>query len=258
MPMKVQNRPSLALAIVAALWVAAPVLGGVIDADTIRFRGGGCVGLVEHGQNQASCENVNVLFTDTVISINKDFSRSETHEEEDEGTGGLGGPPEGSGHGGEEPHDELFSRLSPIHVFFDVTNGMDVTLYSFDEWITNSSGQPWEGFLFRLRGEGAESDLVEFVLGSPGPSSDFLPDLEAGSKKLQWSGAPIADQQSFHVQFQVAVSDSPGESGYNFLLQEFPLTAAPPISSVPEPGAFVLLLTGLAATAWRVGRNWRT
>lgn len=257
MPMKIQSRPWLALMIVAALVVAAPGLAGVIDPDTIGLRGGGCVGLLEHGQNQASCENVSVLFTDTVISINKDFSRSETHEEEDEGTGGMGGPPEGSGHDGEEPHDELFSRLSPIHIFFDVTNGMDVTLYSFDEWITNSSGQPWEGFLFRLRGEGAESDLVEFALSSPGPTSDLFPDLEAGSKKLQWSGAPVADQQSFRVQFQVAVSDSPDESGYNFLLQEFPLIAAPPPTTVPEPGALVLLLTGLAATAWRVGRNRR-
>jgi hypothetical protein len=254
---KTRNGALLALLTVAALGVATPGLGGVIDANGTALRGGGCVGLLEHGQNQASCENVDILFTDKVISIQKDFSKTEVDSEGEEGEGGHGGPPEGSGPGGSETHEELFSRLSPIHAFFEVTNDMGLTVYSFDEWITNSTGQPWDGFLFRLRGDGAEADLVEFVLSSPGPSGTAFPDLLAGAKKLQWSGAPIADQQSFHVQFQVAVSDSPTDSGYNFMLQEFPLIAAPPAATVPEPGGFVLLLTGLAAISWRIRRNRR-
>jgi hypothetical protein len=200
---------------------------------------------------------VDITFTNAVISIRKDFSKTEIDEGGEEGGSDHGGPPEGSGHGGTETHEELFSRLAPIHSFFEVTNDSGTTVYSFDEWITNSSGQPWLGFLFRLRGDGAESDLVEFVLSSPGPSVTVFPDLTAGKKKLQWSGASIADQQSFHVQFQVAVSDSPTESGYNFMLQEFPLVAGPASTSIPEPGGFVLLLTGLAAAAWRIRRNQR-
>ncbi len=251
-----KNRPNrwLFLFVFLALPGVASLQAALINADETMFRGGGCVGLIKHGQGQASCDNVTLSVSDTLISIQKDFSQTDEHEEgEDEG--GMGGPPEGSGHDGEEPHEELYSRLSPIQTMFETTNDGGMGLYTVDEWITNSTGQPWLGFLFRLRGEGAEADLVEFVLSGPAPMGSFFPDLEAGRKKLQWTGASLADGDSFHVQFQVALSDSPDSAGYRFLLQEFPLIPGSGSASIPEPASVGLLALGLGVLGVLRGRK---
>ncbi|MBI1352790.1 MAG: PEP-CTERM sorting domain-containing protein [Acidobacteria bacterium] len=247
--MTIQRFTLCAAVAVALFWGAKPSDAAAIDPDSAAFRGGGCVGLIEHGQSQRSCENVGLVVEGLQIAINKDFSKTEL-EEGDDGEG-MGGPPEGSGPGEEEEtHEELFSRLAPIQTFFDVTNNLGVTIYSFDEWITNSTLDPWDGFLFRLRGAGAEDGLVAFVLGSPSPIADLFPDLSAGPMKLQWSGAQLAPGSAFHAQFQVSVSDSPTEGGYNFMLQEFPLVAAEAVDAeVPEPASVLLLLSGLAGIA---------
>ena len=222
------------------------------------FRGGGCAGVTGPGQNVSMCSNVVSSFdpqTNT-FTVLKDFNRVEHLDGEDGEEGGMGGkppdmggPPEG--HGGEEGEEELYSRLPPIHFFFLVNNDPGTTTYFFEETIQNNTGSPWLGFLFAIKGEGAEVGAVKFLPGTAAanPLTVFPTLLEKG-KKLQWDGGVLNPGESILFSFAISVgyvtpTDTEEDAAtYRFLLQEFPLIEA---EQVPEPGLFFLTGLGLAA-----------
>ncbi len=209
-----------------------PARAAMIDVPSVSYRGGGCIGLKQQGENVTTCSHVMPANHPLSVPTVKDFSRTE--ESGDEGGGTPRGSPTGKGAGSEGVGEvELFGRLTPIH-----------------------TTTTWDGFLFALAGEGG---LTQFVLDPvPAATGVLLPDFVRGVTKLQFGGPEWMPSQSAVFRFNVKVADSASASSYTFRLQEFPLVAI----ATPEPATFGLAAFGLPARlvlgyAMRLGTSQR-
>ncbi|HVW64289.1 MAG TPA: PEP-CTERM sorting domain-containing protein [Nitrosospira sp.] len=163
---------------------------------------------------------------------------------------------------------KVFDSVSPITLTFTVAHSVgNGGSYDVVESITNNTGAAFSDFhlsiggLTGTSGNGAvftsfnSSTLGGFTLDSP--SMDQSSSFNAtGPRDLNFTGNLAAGdtaQLSFHLK---AFDPGVGHT-YTFTITQTPITQTPPVSPIPEPESYAMLLAGLGLMGYMVRRRGR-
>jgi PEP-CTERM motif-containing protein len=144
-----------------------------------------------------------------------------------------------------------FTAIGAIDYVFPVASSSGITEYFFNSIVTtNTTGQTWTGFTFRL-GSSGSGKFVPFTTGTldfddpnkdPGPTSIAFSTLSHQPYQINWSGGTGVTSPGTNT-FTLSIDVPDGLA--NFTLRSEP--TVPKNAPVPEPATLLLVGSGLVS-----------